>query len=68
MNILNDDGDRLLRAECPQQFRDHGPLSLISRRVGHRIIDGEFLLRLGKVKQIIEKDPPFRRQNPARQW
>ena len=63
MNILNDDGDRLFRAECSQQFRDHGPLSLIARGIGHRIIDGEFLLRLSKVKQVVEKDPAFGRQD-----
>lgn len=62
MNILDDNSDWLLGAECSQQVRNHGPLALIARRIGHRIIDGEFLLRLGKVEQIVEKDAPFRRQ------
>ena len=65
MNILNDDSDRLLGTECPQNVRDYGPLALIARRVGHRVIDGAFLLRLGEVKQVIEKDAPLRRQKPA---
>ena len=42
-----------------------GPLALVARRVGHRVIDGAFLLRLGEVEQVIEKDAPLRRQKPA---